>query len=167
MIVAEGSEFEWLASHLPHSSVWVIFIVVGVFALGRVVEGSEKIAKYIPLVGKKLHARHAKKEESRRKLAREEAEAAIAELEPPDYAHRVDHLEQSNAKLEERLDVLEQKDDLAHAWRVFDALWHEEDELERVENGQAIKPRLTFREFAARYYAGERFRNGKWIKPES
>lgn len=165
MILAEGSEFEWLASHLPNGGVWIVIILAALFFASRVIDGSEKIAKYIPLVGKKIHARSERKKEARRKLAREEAEAAIAELEPPDYAHRVEHLEQSNAKLEERLDLLEQKDDVAHEWRCVDEIWHRDDELERAENGHPIKPRITFREFAARWYAGERYRNGMWVKP--
>lgn len=154
IVAAPDNEFQWFTAHLGHYSLTVIAVLSVFLVITRIIEGSEKIAKYVPIVGRALRARGERREQ---KAAERVTEAVIAQIEPPDYAAKVD-------RLEERIDALEQRDDVASAWRIFDSLWHEEDEMERIEKGHPIKPRLTYRDFAAKYYAGERYFNGVWTK---
>lgn len=153
---APDSEFQWLTSHLSHGQVLIVGCILGgLFVFTRIVEGSEKIAKYVPLVGKKLRERGEKREKNRADQMRTQAEAVISEMEPPDYGDKI-------ATLEGRIEVLEQRDDVTHDFHVYDESWHREDELERTESGLPIRHRLTFRDFAAKWYAGMRFHNGLW-----
>lgn len=159
MIAAEAvpdSEFQWASIHFGHYGMYLAVFFTVLFIFTRVIEGSEKLAKYIPLVGKRLRERGRRKEEA---SADRVAEKVMERIDPPDVSHRI-------IALEERLDVLEQKDDVSHAWRTYDSAWHCEDELERTESGLAIKPRLTFRDFAQKYYSGLRYINGSWKKLE-
>ncbi len=149
--------YDWIGHHLsPNQFLILAAVGCGLYALIKVVEGSEKLAKFVPLIGRKMRQRAEEKIEARKEFTRDQVKEVIAELEPPNYAEKVD-------KLEQRIDVLEQKDDVAHAWHVYDEAWHRDDELERTENDLPIKPRLTFRDFAAKWYSGFRWRNGTWL----
>ncbi|MFN3005160.1 hypothetical protein [Mycolicibacterium wolinskyi] len=150
-----------LLSQLPPWTLYALAVlVVLAYALPRIAEASEGLAKLMGPVGrywrKRGLERAKKRDDEVQAEAKQLAKQIVAEVTPPpppDYAE----MGRRVANMERRVKALEGSEQVQRAFIVYDAEWHFNDELKAVGRPEcAPAPRLSFDRFETLWRSGWR-----------
>lgn len=135
-----------LADNMP---VILLFLVVLWMSLPQLAERFEIVGKLLKPLSKRWRDKAARIEKQRREVAMEEARklasAAMQEMTPPDVR-----------KLVERLNRVEDAEDLLRAFVIYDELWHFKDDHNEARRGRLPADRMSFDTFEDKWKAGWR-----------